>query len=216
MTDNITTNNPRRARFLRTLRKAHGWLGLGGALMGLAFGVTGIFLNHRSILKLPVTMMEKSSVELSVPASAAITPEALASWLQAEHAVPARNAPGIKVEKPQTVLFDAREVLLPARWVLNFGELKRQYSAEHWVGSGTVKLEKQDATVLGTLTRLHKGSGTNALWVLLVDAFAGALILLSLSGLMLWTRLEWPRAAGLTVGLAAPVLAVLWFIRYGL
>ncbi len=212
----MTNLHDRRTRFLRSLRKVHGWLGIWGALMGLCFGATGILLNHRSILKLPVTMMEKSTINLPVAAAARTTPEALADWLQSEHGVPARNAPSIKSEKAQTVLFDGREVQLPARWTLVFGEPKRQYSAEYVEGSGMVKLEKQDATSLGTLTRMHKGSGSNALWVLLVDSFAGALILLSLSGLMLWTRLEIPRAAGVLVALSLPTLAVCWFLRYGM
>ena len=209
-----TTSN-RRASFLRKLRKIHGWLGLWGALMGLAFGTTGIFLNHRSILKLPVTLMEKSTINLAVPDSSRATPELLASWLQAEQGVPS-SAPNIKTEKAQKVLFDGRELELPARWTLVFGEPKRQYSAEYLVGSSMVKLEKQDATVLGVFTRMHKGSGTNAFWVLLVDSFAGALILLSLSGLILWTRLEVPRVAGVVVAFTLPTLAVLWFLRFGL
>lgn len=160
-------------------------------------------------------MMEKSTINLAVPDASRATPERLASWLQAEQGVP-RSAPSIKTEKLQKVLFDGREVELPARWTLVFGEPKRQYSAEYLVGSSMVKLEKQDATVLGVFTRMHKGSGTNTLWVLLVDSFAGALILLSLSGLILWTRLEAPRLAGVAVTLTLRTLAALWFLRYEL
>ena len=52
--------------------------------------------------------------------------------------------------------------------------------------------------------------------MLLIDTIGGALILLSLSGLLLWTRLEWPRTGGLVVGLGAIGLAAVWFLNFGL
>ncbi len=212
----MTDPDHRRSNFLRKLRLVHGYLGLWGAVLGLAFGATGILLNHRNLLKLPVTLMEKSSVQLTVPAAVRDTPEALGAWLQAEHNAPAKLPVRIKKETAATVLFDGREVSIPARWTLTFHEPKRAYVADYWVGSELLQLEKQDNGVLGTLTRLHKGYGINVLWVLLVDAFAGALILLSLSGLILWTRLQIPRVAGVAVALTLPALAAGWFLTYGL
>lgn len=203
-----------RARFLRRLRTLHGWLGLWGAVMGLAFGATGILLNHRNLLKLPVELVEKASVPLAVPDAARTSPEALAAWLQAEHGAPTTTPVRIRTEPATTVQFDGRPVAIPARWTLTFHAPDRQYGADYWAGSGEVKLEKQDASLLGTLTRLHKGYGINALWVLLIDAFAGALILLSLTGLTLWTRLERPRLAGLGLAFTLPALAGAWYLAY--
>lgn len=214
MTQTINSSGQRRARFLRKLRTLHGWLGLWGALMGLAFGVSGILLTHRNLLQLPVTLMEKTSVPLTVPAAARQSPESLASWLQAEHGAPTVTPVKIRKEPASTVLFDGRPVEIPARWTLTFQAPDRQYGADYWAGSEQVKLEKQDAGLLGTLTRLHKGYGVNVLWVLLIDAFAGALILLSLSGLVLWTRLERPRLTGVAMALTLPTLAGLWYLVY--
>lgn len=207
--------SPRRARILRKLRNIHGWLGLWGAAMGLCFGFTGILMNHRNILKLPVTLMEKSTVQLLVPAAAQLSPDAMAQWLQAEHAAPALLPVRIKALPPETVMFDGRALALPARWTLSFHEPKRQFTAEYWQGAGMVQLEKQDSGVLGTLTRLHKGYGVDVLWVLLVDSFAGALILLALSGLVLWSKLETPRLAGVMVASTVISLAALWYVLFG-
>ncbi|MFD2270727.1 hypothetical protein ACFS07_05380 [Undibacterium arcticum] len=44
----------KRAVFLGWLRKTHLYIGLWGALLGLLFGATGILLNHRSVLKIPI------------------------------------------------------------------------------------------------------------------------------------------------------------------
>ena len=204
-----------RTSFLRRLRTLHGWLGLWGAVMGLAFGATGILLNHRNLLKLPVELAEKSSVQLAVSAAAQVSPDALAVWLQKEHGAPAVVPVRIKTEKADTVNFDGRAVALPERWLLTFHSPGKAYTADYWAGSGMVKLERQDNKLLGTLTRLHKGYGIDVLWVLLVDAFAGALILLSLTGLTLWTRLERARLAGLGVAFILPALAGLWFLNFG-
>ena len=104
-----------RARFLRRLRTLHGWLGLWGAVMGLAFGATGILLNHRNLLKLPVELVEKASVPLAVPDAARASPEALATWLQAEHGAPTTTPVRIRTEAATTVQFDGRPVAIPAR-----------------------------------------------------------------------------------------------------
>ena len=212
----VTENTHCRNSFLRKLRTVHGYLGLWGALMGLAFGATGILLNHRNLLKLPVTLAEKSSVQLVVPAAVRSSPDALGAWLQAEHNAPSKLAVRIKTEPAATVLFDGREVALPERWTLTFHEPQRAYTAEYWAGADQLKLQKEDNGAWGTLTRLHKGYGVNTLWVLLVDAFAGALILLSLSGLLLWSKLQVPRMTGVAVALALPALALWWFLRFGL
>lgn len=66
-----------RAIFLTWLRKTHLYVGLWGAMLGLLFGVTGFLLNHRAILKIPVTFNEQKSVQLPVPASPFSSPEDL-------------------------------------------------------------------------------------------------------------------------------------------
>ncbi|HWU69276.1 MAG TPA: PepSY-associated TM helix domain-containing protein, partial [Stenotrophobium sp.] len=52
-------------------------------------------------------------------------------------------------------------------------------------------------------TSLHKGVGMGVGWVLLVDTLAGSIILLSLSGVVLWTQLNRRRLLGAGIGLAS-------------
>ena len=58
------------------------------------------------------------------------------------------------------------------------------------------------AHFLQVLKRLHKGDGGQTGWTLLTDAFAGSLVFLTLSGILLWTRLDGGKllAAGLAFG----------------
>ena len=57
----------KRGRFLVWLRRAHAWIGFWGAVMGLLFGVSGILLNHRDEMKIPLASQEETR-ETMVPA----------------------------------------------------------------------------------------------------------------------------------------------------
>ena len=72
------------------------------------------------------------------------------------------------------------------------------------------KVEKYDATVIGTMTRLHMSTGVDAFWVLLMDTIAASLMLLSLSGTILWTQMRPGRIAFASVLLGAPLLVAVW------
>lgn len=80
---------------------------------------------------------------------------------------------------------------------------QRGLSAEYFVGNRSVKIETQDATSIGVLTRLHMSVGANAFWVLLADTIAGGMIVLSITGLLLWSRLRAIRLATVGVSIAA-------------
>jgi hypothetical protein len=84
-------------------------------------------------------------------------------------------------------------------------------SAEYFVGNRFVKLEHIDATPIGTLTRLHMSSGVSAFWILLSDTIAGSLILLSLTGLLLWTQLHTVRTVAVLAS-AGALLSAVWFM----
>ena len=80
-------------------------------------------------------------------------------------------------------------------------------NAEYWVGNRSVSVERTDPNFLGKLVRLHTGAGASVAWILLTDTLAGALIALSLTGFLLWTKLHGPRL--LALGLAGTCLAML-------
>lgn len=191
--------------FMRWLRKIHLWVGLWGAALGFLFGATGILLNHRTVLKIPIEKVVQKSAQLPLPEAAADrfrTPEDMALWLQRE-----LNFEGVQVrskaEPPRKVTWADRELLQPARWTFNLNSPHKGVSAEYLVGNRYLKVDTQDATPIGTLTRLHMASGANAFWVLLSDSIAGGLIVLSVTGLLLWSRLHTIRLTAVAVSLTA-------------
>src|SRR5258706_16165889 len=72
----------RRLAFVQWVRRTHGWFGLWGAILGLMTGTSGVWLNHRSVLKLELPDQQQASTQLALPDPRPATAEALAAWLQ--------------------------------------------------------------------------------------------------------------------------------------
>lgn len=198
----------RRIAALAWLRKVHGWLGLWGAVFGFLFGASGIVLAHRAVLKVPVTKVQQATLQYrlaALPASA----EEFARQLSRDLGFDGR-LPRVKVEPAHPVAWNGVDVMQPERWEIHFDHPRRGARIEYFVGNGFARIDRIDATAIGTLTRLHQATGVDAFWVLLIDSFAGSLMVLALTGTLLWTRLRPPRIAAAAVFLGAPLLAVGW------
>lgn len=201
----------RSALFIRWLRKTHLYVGLWGAALGFLFGVTGILLNHRAVLKIPVEKAVQKTAQLALPDPSARrfdSAEDMAQWLQAELAFGNAVSARVKSDPPRRVTWADREVQQPARWTFNWQAPGRGVSAEYFVGNRFVKVDSQDATAIGLLTRLHMSTGVGAFWVLLSDTIAGGMIVLSVTGLLLWSRLHPVRLVGVATSLGALVAGV--------
>ncbi|MBT9520434.1 MAG: PepSY-associated TM helix domain-containing protein [Dechloromonas sp.] len=201
----------RRAVLLTWLRKIHLYVGLWGAILGLLFGVTGILLNHRAIMKIPVEKTVQRSVQLALPEQKPTTPEELSAWLQKELKFAPEQVVQIKKQSAKAVVWADHEVMQPERWSISLQMPQRGVMAEYFAGNRFVKLDHTDATPIGTLTRLHMSVGVNAFWVLLSDTIAGSLILLSITGLLLWTQLRALQTAAVATSIGA-LVAASWFV----
>jgi len=187
------------------LRKAHGWIGLWGAALGLLFGFSGIWLNHRTVLPLQPAA-QRSNTQLTLESPPPATPRDMAMWVQ--HALgflePHTN---VRVEKsrpaPWAESAASAVAMQPEHWIINFNTPSSQIQADYWVGNRTVSVRRTEAGVVATLTNLHKGVGMPVAWILLVDTLAGSMILLSLSGLALWLLTRRKRTLGLAILAAA-------------
>jgi hypothetical protein len=201
----------RRAIIVKWLRKTHGWIGLWGAVLGLLFGSTGILLNHRAVLRIPAAQAQENTVQVPLPRPAPGSPQALAAWLK--RSLRLEPEPGrIKADPARPVAWGDTAVIQPARWSASFTSPSGNVQAEYWVGNNYVTVKRTDNNVFATLTNLHKGVGMGVAWVLLVDTLAGSIILLSLSGVVLWALTNRRRTIGLVIGavslLAAGSLAL--------
>ncbi|ASL46828.1 hypothetical protein bAD24_III05520 [Burkholderia sp. AD24] len=198
----------RRATFVKWLRKVHGWIGLWGAALGLLFGTTGFLLNHRGgPLKVSTGEPQVSTMQVPLPQPVPETPRELSKWLK--HELKLTGTPGrVQKEPSHPVAWGDRSVVQPEHWQLNFASPHENTSAEYWVGNGYVTVKRSDNTFLAMLTNLHKGVGLSVGWVLLIDTLAGSIILLSLSGVLLWTEMNKRKTIGAVLVLGSIVTAV--------
>ncbi len=201
----------RRAVFLTWLRKTHLYVGLWGAALGLLFGMTGILMNHRSIMKIPVEKTVQKTAQLPLPEQPFTSPEEMSAWLQKELKFTSAQAVQAKSQPAKKIVWGDRDVLQPERWSVNLNSPERGVNAEYFVGNRFVKVDNIDATPIGTLMRLHTSVGVGAFWVLLSDTIAGSLIILSITGLLLWTQLHTVRTIAVMTSIGA-MLTGLWYM----
>jgi hypothetical protein len=200
-----------RGAFLKWLRRTHAWIGLWGAMLGLLFGVTGILLNHRTVMKIPAAKLEQQQIQLTLPDPRPATPEALAEWLGQQLRFEPQSA-RIMREPGNSVIWNGNEVRQPPRWQISVRSPQRFLQAEYWQGNAFVTVKRGEGNLFSVLINLHKGAGMGVGWVLLTDTLAGGLIVLSLTGTLLWTRLHGRRlaAAGLALGPLSLAMGFAW------
>ncbi|HET9206459.1 MAG TPA: PepSY-associated TM helix domain-containing protein, partial [Burkholderiaceae bacterium] len=193
----------RRLAFVRWVRRTHGWFGLWGALLGLMAGTSGIWLNHRSVMKLELPDQQQTSTQLAMPEPRPATADAMAAWLQQTLKVD-RPATNVRVERSRPVPWaergaEGRPPMQPERWTFVFGGPNKVIQVEYWFGNRSAGVRTTQNGFIATLTNLHKGTTMPAPWILLIDTLAGAMIFLSISGAILWWETHRRRLAGIVI-----------------
>jgi hypothetical protein len=186
-------------------------LGLWGAVLGLLFGVSGILLNHRDILKISAVKIEQHELQLPLPEPHPSDPKALAAWLGQTLNIDVENAK-IRREPAKTVVWNNTNYQQPPQWQITIRNPQRMVQAEYWQGNAFVTVKQGEGNFFALLTNLHKGSGIGIGWVLLADTLAGSLVVLSLTGTLLWTGLHGRRIAA--VGLVLTCLSLALFFTW--
>jgi hypothetical protein len=191
-------NGARRGTFLKWLRKMHSWIGLWGALLGLMFGLTGFLQNHRAVLKVGTPAPQVSNVQMELPTPAPRTPAEMAAWLQQELKL-SKPVERVQREAAKPVAWGDKSMTQPEHWQLSFRAPQYVVQAEYWAGAGQVSVRRIEPGLLATLENLHRGNGVGMGWVLIADTLAGGMILLSITGVLLWTGLNRRRTVGAAI-----------------
>jgi hypothetical protein len=182
----------KRGRFLVWLRRTHAWLGLWGAVLGLIFGTSGILLNHRSEMKIPLAAQHETHQMLMPPVGSLQSAEALEAWLRVKFKMP--HAKSRIVKKPGgPVPWGGGQINQPENWRVTLTTPNLSLTAEYWQGDMETRIEQKEANAWATLANFHKGSGMSNVWILLTDTLAFGLLVLAITGTLLWSRLHGPR-----------------------
>ena len=207
----LTQRMKRGGRFVVWLRRTHAWLGLWGAVLGLVFGVSGILLNHRSEMKIPLAKQQEIRHKLMPPAASLQSPETLETWLRAEFKLPDAKS-RIQKKPASPVPWGGGLIEQPENWRVTLITPDLSVSAEYWKGDADTHIEQKNANAWAVLNNLHKGSGMSNAWILLTDTLAGGLLILSITGTLLWSRLHGPRL--LAVGLIGTTLTASFVLMF--
>ncbi len=188
----------KRGRFLVWLRRTHAWIGLWGAALGLLFGTSGILLNHRNEMKIPLASQHETRQILAPPVASLESAEAFEAWLRVKFKLPDAKS-RIQKKPGGPVPWGGGQIMQPENWRVTLTTPNLSLNAEYWQGDTEAHIEQKDANAWATLANFHKGSGMSNAWILLTDTLAGGLLLLAITGTLLWSRLHGPRlvAAGL-------------------
>jgi hypothetical protein len=174
-------------------RTLHTYLSMLATVLFIFFATTGFMLNHPVWFGLDNTRSTESTVSIPATVIASKDKLTLVEFLRANGATGA-------VEK-----FDwpgEGEV-----FHVSFKSPKSQCDADITLPAGDTRLTVETHGVLGLITRLHTAKEAGPVWRLLLDATAVLLILVCVTGLVLWQSLPKRRTIG-SAGIVLSVLAV--------
>ena len=187
------------------LRRSHGWLGIWGAVAGILFGVTTVLMVHSDAF--PANEAETSIIQLPVNGMAVDSVDDLGAFVKAELGLSTTwrqpiNRSGAGTRSNQPV------------YITQFTSPRRTLDLRYVDGNEYIEITRTERGFLDTLNRLHRGNGAQLGWTLIGDAFSGALIVLAISGVLLWSRMDGSRLLAIGLG-GAGLLAVLYFGMVG-
>ena len=198
-----------RGSILRWLKRTHAWMALWGGMAGTLFGLTGILLNHRDILKIPAVESRVEKLELAFGDTPPSSAEEFAAQVRTQLQLQ-EGRTRITRHEAKAVAWGDKDLHQPARWEVSIQTPQRQVSAEYWLGNQSATVQNREGNAFFWLTRLHKAVGVPVGWVLAADALAGTLLFMTVTGILLWSRLHGPRL--LAIGLFCGSLGTLaWF-----
>jgi uncharacterized protein len=201
-----------RGRAIRWLKRIHAWTGFWGAILFLMLGVSGVLLNHRSIWKIETgEPQEVSAMNVAVEPNLIRDEKALGAWAKREFNLPTEpRAPRKESSSKKAFLGKARTEA--TKWSQQFSHSNGRVTVEYFPGSTSVAVKQEAVNALGFIKNLHMSNGVGLAWILFMDTIAGALIAMSLTGFLLWTRLHGGRllAGGIIIASVTFAATAIW------
>lgn len=204
---------------LTWLRRGHAWTGFYGALFFFFLGLTGFYLDHRAVMRIEGGALKQvSSLSMTVEPGVITSEEGLSNWLREELKI--SSQPSRSRSRPGgPVAFGNEAAVQPESFSVTFRGTNANITGTYEVGANRVAVTRHNASPLKGLIDMHKVVGVNKAFILLMDTIAGAMIFMSLSGILLWTRLHGPRLAAVaimgTVAVAAAIALSGTWVAWG-
>ncbi|NOH73242.1 peptidase [Vibrio pectenicida] len=179
------------------LRRIHAWTGIVLIPLMLLYGVTGLWLQHRSTLKIPgpKTEMIDEVLNLDHPFKNTDDFKSFSSyqylgWFDDTE---------VMVKESISLPTKSGSIVIPEIWSLRNVGLKGNLRLSYVPETLVVTAKIQDPNFGAFMNRLHRGMGTGLSWQFFGDLAAISLILFSLTGLFMWTKLHGTSRAGVAL-----------------
>lgn len=212
-----------RGHVVRWLKRIHAWTGFWGAVLFFTMGVSGVLLNHRDKLKIDTgEPVEVSAMDIAVAPGLIKDEKSLTAWAKKEFGLkndprPPRGGPGGpgkggEGKGPATERFMGKDRPKADKMELSFNAPNGKLTVEYVKGASSVSVREEAQNLWGTIKNMHKGAGLGILWILFIDTIGGALIAMSLTGFLLWSRLHGSRllGGGLLIGSVVVGTIAVW------
>ena len=189
------------------LRKIHAWIGVWGAVACIIFGVSTIALLHPNLLP-----ASEPSVEIkSIPVGDAniSSPEQLGAFVKQEMNLMTHAAVGTGSRRGNTALAETNRRIrqLPTH-VINFTAVGHSVVATYVEGNDYIEVTETIRGLMQTLNLMHLGRGADFGWKILGDIFSASLILVCLTGFLLWNVFAGSRILGVSVFALGLILTI--------
>ena len=217
MTSATSTENRRRAYWLKTLHEWH-WVSSALCLIGMIlFSVTGLTLNNASLIE----------AKPKITSLRATVDDAMRARLEQQAAEVRRATTKGKAPLPTEL-----QAWIRTTWQVDTGTGEAEWSDDEiylslprpggdaWLRlslpDGEIEYERTDRGWISYLNDLHKGRHTGSAWSWFIDLFAASCLVFSVTGLFILKMhaakrpSTWPVVAG---GLVLPLLLAILFIH---
>ena len=172
--------------FLKWLRRTHAWMGLGGAVAGVLFSITTLFMEYDDF-GLNDEVVPNTVMEFAVPKSALASYDDFRAY--AREQVGARRSGG-----PPRNFTPSDD---PLDYRVRFNSPGDAIDVQFQAGDAVAQATRTNRSFIDTLNRLHRAEGGPLGWRILSDAYTGALVVLALTGVLMWSRLHGHRLLGI-------------------
>lgn len=167
--------SPAYRRILKTARYIHVYLTLAGLALILLFAVTGFILNHEAWFGLDQPRVTVTPGIMRTELLTGPDKLAVAEALRKDYA-----ATGVVTQ------FEVED----DRLQIMFTGPGKRFEATIERATGAVEFTAHRSGLLGILTDLHKGKQTGRGWSLVIDGVCVLLVVVSFTGLVLWSALK--------------------------
>ena len=194
--------------FVRWLKKLHAWIGIVSVVAAIIFAYSGFVLNHRTDMRIGAENVV-TEWTLPVPASGFASAQAMADFVAAEldlKSTPTLTEPGQGGGR--------RAAGGSGQFTASFQAASVDVAAVYELGAEAVQITRTERPFTRLSTRLHAGRGTGELWHSIISIYSVMLIFLSLTGLLMWSRLSGSRLVGGSL-IGVTVVAMIWFVMGG-